>query len=268
MNVSNDNALSSTYAIAEQAIQQYANGLLSVPTLVALMQQELAKEESQLHEAVLPSAKLLKRIAQRLCSRTLWEAWQSTDERRRNCAFDNMRRYLKESLLRSAYARRLQSHAYALDDVLNQTMEILYMLAIKKPHAGPDDPATFLKWTQTILVRQAHVFLERSERDTSISLEQHVEHFADQFVDTYNGNPLDVVLHQEMRAILVKALLSLRNPKYRRVLLATYILNLNDSTIAQQLEASVHEVHLWRHRALKVLRRQPEIITLLHSLLE
>jgi RNA polymerase sigma factor (sigma-70 family) len=232
------------------------------------MQQELAEEESQVHEAVLRSSKLLKRIAQRLCSRILWEAWQSTDERRRNYTFDNMRCYLKESLLRSAYARRLQIQANAVEDVLNQTMEILYALAIKKPYAGPDDPTTFLKWTQTILVRQAHAFLERSERDTSISLEQHVEHFAEQFVDTHNGNPLDVVLHQEIRAILVKALLSLRNPKYRRVLLATYILNLDDSTIAQQLEASVHEVHLWRHRALKALRKQTEIIELLHLLLE
>ncbi len=266
MNEFNENALSSTYAIAEQAIQRYANGLLSVSTLVALMQQELVREEEQRHEEMQPSAKLLQRIAQRLCSYTLWEAWQSTDERRRNLAFDNIRRYLKESLLRSAYAQRLQVETPAVEDVLNQTMEILYVLATKK--SGPDDPATFLKWTQTILIRQAHAFLEHSERNTAISLEQQMEHFAEQFVDTRNGDPLDVVLHSEMRAILIKALLSLRNPNYRWVLFATYILNLDDSTIAKQLEVSTHEVHLWRHRALKVLRKHPEILKLFHSLLE
>jgi RNA polymerase sigma factor (sigma-70 family) len=266
MNVSNDNALLSTYAIAEQAIQRYANGLLSVPTLVALMQQELAREEAQRHEEMQPSAKLLKRIAQRVCSRTLWEAWQSTDERRRDSAFDNIRRYLKETLLRMAYAQRLQAQTDALEDVLNQTMEVLYVLATKK--SGPNDPATFLKWTQTILVRQAHAFLKHSERDTAISLEQQMEHFAEQFVDIRNSDPLDVVLHSEMHAILVQALLSLRNPNYRWVLFATYILNLDDSTIATQLEVSVNDIHLWRYRALKALRKHPEIIKLFHSLLE
>ena len=68
---------------------------------------------------------------------------------------------------------------------------------------------------------------------------------------------------QELQKTLVNALLSLRNPRYRQVLLANYFMDLDEREMAQQLGVDVQDVYLWRHRALKALRQQPGILQLL-----
>ena len=68
---------------------------------------------------------------------------------------------------------------------------------------------------------------------------------------------------QELQKTLVDALLSLRNPRYRQVLLATYLMDLNEREVAQRLAVRVQDVYLWRHRALKILRQQPAILQVL-----
>ena len=261
----NSDVVSSASAIAEQAIQQYAQGILSVSALTTQMYCEMA--EQGIGEGI-AQQKVLKRIAQRICSRALYKAWCSPNREIRNGAFDNLRRYLKWSLLRSAYARSLQEYANAMEDVLQQTLEVLSTFAAHTPCAGPDDPVTFLKWTQTILIRQAHVSVERYKRDACLSLEAQADLFAGQFVDTHNGDPLDEVLLQEIQKTVVTALLSLRNPRYRQVLLATYIMGLDEWEVAKQLEVEVQDVYLWRHRGLRALRKQTEVIRVLRSLLE
>ena len=265
MSTLDDNAVLCTYAIAERAIQQYAQGLLQVETLATQILNEA--HEQHVDENVF-SQKMLARIAQRLCSRELYNAWRSADVEERNYAFANLRRYLEWSLLHSSYAQRLLTYTNAIEDVLHSTLEILSTFAKQKNTGGPDDPAAFLKWTQTILIRQAHAFLERATRDTCLSLDAHVELFAEQFVDTRNGNPLDEVLVQEVQQTLVDVLLSLRNPRYRQVLLATYILDIDEREVARQLGVAVQDVYVWRHRALKALRQQPAILQLLRTLRE
>ncbi len=261
----NDDAVFSAYAIAEQAIQQYAQGILSVTTLAT---QICSEAYAQGVDKNVPPQKMLKRIAQRICSRALYNAWRSPDIEIRNCAFDNLRRYLEWSLLHSSYARSLKAYAHAIEDVLHQALEVLSTLATQSPSAGPDDSSAFLKWTQTILIRQAHVFLERCRRDACLSLDLHMERFAEQFVDTRNGDPLNEVLSQEIQKTLMDALLSLRNPRYRQVLIAIYIIGLDEREVAQQLSVEVQDVYLWRHRALKALRNQPQIVQILRSLRE
>ena len=261
-----NNVLSSNiYAVAQKAIQQCALELLSVEALVECMLQEM--REQHLREDSL-SQRTLTRMAQRLCSRVLYNAWRSSDSEERNNAFANLRRFLEWSLLHSAYARRLQSYTCAIEDVLHSTLEILATLAAQKRSSGPDDPAAFLKWTQTILVRQAHAFWMSAIRDTSLSLNEHEERFAEQFVDVRNGNPLDEVLVREMRKTLVDIVCSLRNPRYRQVLVATYIVDIDEQEVARQLGVAVQDVYVWRHRALKALRQEPAMLQLLHTLRE
>ncbi len=265
MSRSNDELISSAYAIAERAIQQYAQGLLTVKTLATQILNEV--NEQWIDERV-PSRKMLTRIAQRLCSRVLYDAWRSSDTERRNQAFGNLRRYLEWSLLHSSYARRLQTYTYAIEDVLHATLEILSTLATQKTAGGLDDPGAFLKWTQTILIRQAYAFFEHAKRNASLSLDEQTELFAEQFVDTRNGDPLEKVLVQEMQQALVDALLSLRNPRYRQVLLATYLIGLDEQEVAQRLSVEVQDVYLWRYRALRTLRQQPTVLQLLRTLRE
>lgn len=259
----NDEVISSAYAIAERAIQQYAQGLLTVKTLTAQILDEVNEQWVDENGS---SQRMLIRIAQRLCSRVLHDAWRSSDTERRNQAFRNLRRYLEWSLLHSSYARRLQSYTYAVEDVLHTTLEILSIPATQKNARGPDDPAAFLKWTQTILIRQAYTFFERAAHEAYLSLDEQAELFAEQFVDTRNGDPLEKVLVQELQQALVDALLSLRNPRYRQVLLATYLMDLDEREVAHRLDVEVQDVYLWRHRAIRALRQQPTILQSLRDL--
>ena len=255
----NDDVLSSAYTIAAQAIQQYAQGLLTVETLAT---QILDEVNTQGTEDNIPSQRILIRISQRICSRILYNAWRSSNSEKRNLAFANLRRSLEWSLLHSSYAPRLHVYTNAIEDVLHSTLEILSVLATQKNVSGPDDPAAFPKWTQTILIRQAHAFLERTTRDACLSLDEQVETFAEQFVDTRNGDPLEEILVREVQKTLVDAVFSLRNPRYRQVLFATYIMDLDEREVARQMDVAVQDVYLWRHRALKAMRQQPNVLQL------
>jgi len=259
-----DDIVSSAYAIAEWAVQHYAQGLLPVETLATWI---LNEANQQRIDEKSPSQRMLTRLAQRFCSCVLYDAWRSSDVEKRNNAFGNLRRFLEWSLLHSSYGSRLHDNIHAIEDVLHSTLEILSSLAMQKKTSGPDDPAAFLKWTQTILIRQAHTFLDRAARDNCLSLDEQGEFFSEQLVDTRNGNPLDEVLLQEVQKSLVDVLLSLRNPRYRQVLLATYVLDIDEREVAKRLGVEVQEVYLWRHRALKALRQEPTILQLLRALL-
>ncbi len=252
-------------AVAERAIQQYVQGLLSTETLVI---QILNEVHTKHFDEINPSQRILTRFAQRICSRVLYDAWRSSVNERRNLAFSNLRRFLEWSLLHSSYAQQLQIYTHAIEDVLHSTLEILTVLTTQKNSGGPDDPAAFLKWTQTILIRQAHAYLERVRNDPSTSLDEQVELFAEQFVDLRNSDPLDEIILQEAQQTLVEALLSLRNPRYRQVLLGTYLMDLDEREVARQLGVETQDVYMWKHRALKALRQHPQILQILHTLRE
>lgn len=263
--LNNDIALSGLPAIAERAIQHYAQGLFTTEILATQMLHEV---HTQHVDEIHPSQKLLTRIAQRICSRELYNAWRSSESERRNLAFSNLRRSLEWSLLHSSYGPQLQTYTHAIEDVLHSTLEILTVLATQKNAGGPDDPSAFIKWTQTILIRQAYAYFERMKQDAFVSLDEQVELFAEQFVDTRNSDPLDEILLQEVQKTLVDALLSLRNPRYRQVLLGAYLMDLDDQEVARQLGVETQDVYLWKYRALRALRQQPQILQLLHSLRE
>lgn len=253
------------YDVAEKTIRLYAQGLLAVE---ALTQQMLHEWEQRRVGADQPSHALLVRIAQRICSRELCSAWRSSDLEVRNCAFSNLRRFLERSLQHTRYAALLQRYANALEDVLHQTLEILHLELVRNASAGPDDPAAFLKWTQTILIRQAHVFLQKCQRDALLSLDEQSELFAEQFVDKSNTDPLEYVLLREVQHTLGNAIVSMRNLRYRQVLIYTYIIGIDERELARRLQVQVQDIYLWRHRALKALRSKPEVMKALRSLLE
>ncbi len=261
MSKPNEDALALVWASAERAIQQYAQGLISVEKLTTLI---LNEGDVQSTDGNIFCEKIFRRVAQRICSCILYEAWLSSDAERQNLAFLNLRHYLEELLLHSSYARRLQIYTYAIEDVVHSTLEILSTQATQKNGGGPDNPAAFLKWTKTILLRQAHLFLERDVQHTCLSLDEHVELFAEQFIDTQNSDPLHKVLAQEVQQTLIDSLYSLRNPRYRQVLLATYLMDIDEQEVARRMHVAVQDVYLWRHRGLKALRHQPEILQLLH----
>lgn len=251
-------------SVAEQMILRYARGIVAVEDLVERIAKEW--EERRIGTDRSPHA-VLVRIAQRICSRSLYAAWRSSDIHLRNCAFDNLRNYLEFSLLHCGYAPALQSSENATEDVLHLTLEELIRI-LQQNGAGPDDPAAFLKWSRTILIRQAHVYLQKYQREPCLSLDAQKEIYAEQFVDTREKDPHNYAEEKELHLTLKGAILSLRNPRYRQVLLCTFLGGMDESELAAGLHVQVQDVYMWRHRALKALREDAELMQQLRSLRE
>src|SRR3989440_3045490 len=248
--------------VAVQSIQGYAQGILTVEELAEEILQEW-KSRNIADEQ--PSHSLLIRIAQRICSRALCMAWRSSQPDLRNRAFDNLRCYLERSLRNSGYAATLQKYENAIEDVLHQTLEELHLALTRNPLAGPDDPATFLKWAQTVAIRHAHVFAQKCKSERCDSLDVLQETLVEQIVDEHADDPQECVISQELQQALKDAILSLRNPRYRDVLLCSYLGDMDESDVASSLNVQVQEVYLWRHRALKALRKNPDVMRALQS---
>lgn len=254
---------------ALEAIQSYARGILSVDVLVEQMRQHWIEYEQQ---GAPPAPELLKRIAQRLCSQALCWAWQSRDPQVHECAGMNISRCLRAFLQHTSYAADLGYAEYALEEILQETLVDMQRGYRRESMSGPDNSAAFLKWTQTILVRHAHTYVEKMRRDRGkyLSLEAQTEPFLenDWFIDPRDHDPLDEVLIVELHQALKDAILSLRNQHYRDVLLYTYLVGLDEKEMSRLWGVQVQQIYLWRHRALEALRKNPALIRELYSLRE
>ena len=242
---------------AELAIRRCAQGLLTVETLSARTREEwetLPYQEDQ------PSSKLLNRIALRHCSCTLYQACCSPDAETRNCAFENLYRYLTRSLQHSKFAPSLVQYEGAAGDVLQQALEIVQNACASHPPAGPDDPAAFLKWTMTILFRQAYVFVTKTALEPTVSLDAQYEVYREKLEAQHDYDPEAQFDSQELQQTLRHAILSLSNERYRQVLFGTYLAEMDERELATLLGVQVQDVYLWRYRALKALRSNRKVV--------
>ncbi|GAC1568533.1 MAG: hypothetical protein NVS3B14_18060 [Ktedonobacteraceae bacterium] len=239
------------------AIRRCAQGLLTVDTLARQVKEEW---EARTHDADPSPQKLLNRLALRYCSRTLYMACCSPQEDTRNCAFENLRRYLDQALQRSIYASTLIQHDDAAEDLLQQTLAVVQKACMRCPPDGPDDPAAFLKWTQTILLRQAYAFVSKTRQEETASLDAQSETHTDQLEAQHNYDPEAHFDTLELQQALKNAILSLRNPRYRQVLLGTFLAEMEERELATLMGVQAQEVYLWRYRALKALRSKREVV--------
>lgn len=258
---------------AIEAIQHCAHGLLSVEALVEQMRQHWKQHEQQ---GARLTPELLRRIALRLSSQTLYWAWQSNNPLLHDHASMILIDYLKRSLRRTGYAAMLRAADYDLDEIVQETLLDMQRGYHRDATAGPADPAAFLKWSQTILIRHAGLYTQKARRDRErfASLEEEVETQAEQsmnrphFIDQRNLDPLDVLLIVELQQALKDAILSLRNRHYRDVLLYTYLVGLDEEEMSALWGVPKTQIYLWRFRALNALRKNPELIRILRLLRE
>src|SRR5260370_25165209 len=219
--------------VADRAIQLYAQGILTVEVLAERVMQEWEvrhmEEDRSTHA-------LLMRMAQRICSRELYVAWCSPEQERRNFAFDNLRRYLENSLRQTFYAKVLELHANLVEDVLHQTLSNLCLSLSPDPPAGPGDPSAFLKWTRTILIRNAYSFLKKAQSEACVSLDAQPAYFVEQLVDGRNQDPQEQALRQEFQQLLKNAILSLKNPRYRQLLICTYLAGMSEREMSSPFQ--------------------------------
>ncbi len=212
-----------------------------------------------------PDALLLKRMALGLCSRATCEAWRSADVERCERAFAVMGNYLRGMLWRRRYVDMFQRNPHALDDILSQTLETLYLMLREDAHAGPTNPTAFLDWIHTILRRKVYAYCKKQRQDTSLSLEEQFEALAGEWEDA-SHDPMDYVLRAELQQALKQAILSLRNPRYKQVLWYGFLAGMDEGELAKHLHVPVGRIALWKHRALKMLRDNEEVMQALRSL--
>lgn len=242
--------------VAEQAVLKYARGILTVEELKAQLWYEWQKRDI---EEVRLRKSILTRLAQALCSRALCAAWRSKQPEIRNRAFENMRRYLDYSLRHSKYADTLGQHPELIDDILNQTLLEFWISLERNASAGPRDPTTFIRWTQVAAFRKAVDFMQGQRGSGESSLEEKREEYAEQFIDERNPNPENKAISQQLQQALKDVILSLRNPLYRQVLLYTYLGEVEEKELAECLGLSPQEIYLCRFRALRALKKHPDI---------
>lgn len=255
----NRQCIAAIYDVAEEIADLYTD-IISLQTLV-----EQLADEWEAHPGAGSEITLLKRMALGLCSRAICEAWRSCEPERRERAFVVIRSYLHRKLSRTRYVDVFQRNPHALDDILSQTLETLYLVLENDANAGPANPTAFLDWIHTILKRKVWAYLKKQQQDSSLSLDEQFEEFAEQWVDQRH-DPIDHVLREELRQALKKAILSLRNPRYKQVLWYSFLAGMDENELASRLHVSVGKIALWKHRALKSLRGNEEIMQTLRSL--
>ena len=248
---------------AEQTIQNYAQGLLTIEALQLQVIQVLQEKQEKEPEKILARHNLLVSLAMQICSNTLYAAWSSKDRNLRELAYENMRRYLERSLHSCPYASRLLHHSGAIDEVLNQTLLELYHNFERNPLASPKIPATFIRWTQMAAIHQAHAFVYKRLNNHDASLDEGREGGEDtlgeQLIDERHPNPEEGVIAHQLQQALIHAILSLPNPSYRKVLLSLYLEGMEEKELANVLGVSAKEIYVWKFRALQALRKNPEI---------
>jgi len=257
-----DDLWSQIHFVANQVIQWYAREILTVEILSAQILQEwrgMCKGEKQ------PSQSLLTRIAVRICSRALCAAWRSAQAEERNCASGNLRRYLERCLRNSSYADWLYADAHAIEDIVQQVFEELLLAVQRNPLAGPADPASFLKYAQSAVLRHAYAFVEKRQQITMLSLEDREEQASEIPTEKQGDDPHWFAECNELQRTLKDAILSLPNQRYRQVLLYTFLAGMGVDELACRLEVSAQEIYMWRRRALLALRNKPEIMQVLQS---
>ncbi len=250
------------------AIVRCAQGLLTVDRVVREVREECNRWEGQACEEQEdndPPQTLLNRLALRYCSRELYLACCSPHTDIRNCAFENLNRYLQHSLQHSMYAPALSRHMDAAEDTVQQTLIIVQRACTRHPPEGPDDPAAFLKWTQTILLRQAYAFVTENQQEETISLDTQSDTLLDCLQDQSDHDPEAHFDLWELKHALKHAILSLSNLRYQQVLFGTFLAGMEERELAALMKVEVQEVYLWRHRALKALRGKREVAEALRA---
>lgn len=229
--------------LAERAIQSYVRGLLTVDWLFERLTQAW-REQAAGKEVMSCSLEVLARC---LCSQVLYAACQSSDACVRDLAFENLREYLAAVLARSCGAE-LRA------EVLQQAMIEIFQCICKKK-SGPENPAAFLKWARVILLRQLSHCKRQSWHADQLSLEAQSEPVLAGLVDEKGPDPLEELLQGELRAELKRAISTLRNARYRTVLLKTFFDGWDEQELAALWQVRVNDIYLWRFRALQALRK-------------
>ncbi len=191
----------------------------------------------------------------------LHNACCSEDKRVCNAAYQRLGEYL----LRMALSRlRTQPHlAYLAEEVTQQALMTIWQKL--KDGRGPDNPAWFMSWCGGIVI---HKLLDEQRKLGRSPLEllgspgdddltPHLE-----LPDVDAVAPEEYALENETQSELVSLIQEhpRLNPDIKVVLLHGYLLDRNDSELAEQLRLEAVTIRVLRFRGLRTLRGDPEFM--------
>ncbi|HEY3993987.1 MAG TPA: sigma-70 family RNA polymerase sigma factor [Ktedonobacteraceae bacterium] len=235
--------------LAERVIQRYVRELLSVSELVKRIEQTWQASIS----GETPQGPALESLARGLCSQALCEACRMPGGWMREVAFKRLTEYLIRTLDERGGAIRYTTREVR-EEVIQQTLvEILQSL--RRERGKPEQPMAFLGWARVILHRQITAYWRQQPHQELLSLEGQENPLLAEIIDEHALDPLDMTLWREDHEELRVAILSLRNPHYREVLLL-YLGEMEANEMANLLHVPVADIYLWHHRALKALHKQ------------
>jgi RNA polymerase sigma factor (sigma-70 family) len=236
--------------LAERMVRRYVRGLLSVDELAERLlrawRSSMPGEDAQ--------GPALEALARGICSQVLWEACQLSGGWQREVAFERLNDYLEHAFNEVSGSLRYAFYE-TREEVLQQThVEILQCL--QRERGRPEQPMAFLGWARVILRRQLSPYWRPQPCQTALSLEEQEDSSPLEIEDERAPNPLHIVLSRELREELCEAIGSLRNPRYRAVLLRLYLGEMEICEVAEHLRVPIADIYLWHHRALKALHKK------------
>ena len=237
-------------ALAERMVQRYVRELLSADELVEWI--EWSWQVSMPGEK--PQGPALESLARGLCSQALCEACRMSGGWMREVAFQRLNEYLTQTLDTRGGVTRYVARDEREEIIQRTQIEIFQSL--RRERGKPEQPMAFLGWVRVILHRQITAYWRQKPRQEMLSLEEQENPLLAEIIDEHKLNPLDISLRREQHEELRAAILNLRNPHYREVLLKLYLSEMTASEVANLLHVPVADIYLWHHRALRALHKQ------------
>lgn len=240
--------------LSARVVRRYIQGVVTVEEFVERLKQ--AWQTNFPGEVLEGSA--LELLARGLCGQILCEACHLAGGQLRDLAFARLGEYL-ERVLGAVRGPGRCATSEMREEVIQKTLvEILRSQA--REGGKPVQPMAFLSWVRVILHRQLICYWRQGPQMDLCSLEAQGEEFGAELPDEHEPDPLDEMLRMELREELLAAIASLRNPRYREVLVQTYFSGLEDLEMAVRFQVPVKDIYLWRFRALQLLRKQADVL--------
>ncbi len=194
----------------------------------------------------------IKRAVLQKYSRELYNACLEDGTPRQQQAYEELWRYLYHIAYYAIARHHLLSEEEQILSEEEQTERASDIVAeaLLKIHTHLKDlrdPHDFLAWAQQIVLREAHGRYFRSVESRSRELAEEEEQWEQPTVVHEHYD------HTDMYEQIMNAINQL-NSRQRQVIVATFLEELSDNEIAQQMGLTKQNVYVLRHRALKRLR--------------
>lgn len=171
--------------------------------------------------------------------------------------------------LYSAVRKQLNPQQFNNNDANDVTQESLYVIWKKcQTDNGPRSPESFLSWAATIAKNKAIDMVRSLQRRKTSSISEHNDLEQYSIIDSNSPQPQDEALRKGVISSILEAIShAFLSENEKTILIQGYLLGKTDKELSSILDASDANIKVIRHRALKKLRNDDDLMTVLRGLL-